>query len=191
MVQAPPGFQTSLNAVSPPPGFNMTDTISTAETTYLYSPSYSRRKEEFQAKLFDLFDNDFDLLTEYDKFCQAYCESSIKTDDFLKFTTELFKDKLEEYLIEFITILPDIKKQIELYQIWSKEIQTQKVSAGKNWTKKDVDKKTIYQCHLCQQIMFDSDGEEHSSHHPQFNTDFPSLPAATIPLGRSKRKQNK
>ena len=176
----------------PPPGFDTLDTRSLpSEPSYIHDSSYEMRKDEFRSKLYELFDSDMELLVHYDQFCEAFHQRVISTEDFLKFTKELFKDKLEEYLLELIVLTPDIKQQIELFTIWKSEIQTKTRESVKNWTTKNLDEKSVYQCRLCQQIMFDSDSEAHNSHHPQLDAEFPSLPSSAISLGRGKGKSKK
>jgi hypothetical protein len=128
------------------------------------------------------------LFTEYDKFCEAFFQNQIKSKDFIKFTTQLFKDKLDEYLLELIVIIPNIEQQNELYSIWKKDIHP---TTQNNWAKKTVDEKAIHICHICRQIMFESGIDEHNSYHPEFTTQFPSLPAAALPLGRASGKKKK
>ena len=144
-------------------------------------------------KLFDLFDGDMNLFSEYDKFCDAFSQEKISTTDFLTYTRQLFKDKLDEYLLELIVIIPNIDQQNELYKVWKTDIHpsTTTKSNSSGWTNKKSDENNIYVCRLCQQIMFDSDSDEHNSFHPEFNIQFPSLPAAALPLGRGSGKKKK
>ncbi|CAF1634513.1 unnamed protein product [Adineta ricciae] len=186
----PPGF-TVLPSVPPPPGFNSIPTPQPA--TYHFPTSYGKRKNDFHMKLFDLFDGDMNLFSEYDKFCDAFSQEKISTTDFLTYTKQLFKDKLDEYLLELIVIIPNIDQQNELYKIWKTDIHPSSTakSNSSGWTNKKSDENNIYVCRLCQQIMFDSDSDEHNSSHPEFNTQFPSLPAAALPLGRASGKKKK
>ena len=82
------------------------------------------------------------LFVEYDKFCEAFSQNKITSKDFIKFTTQLFKDKLDEYLLELIVIIPNIEQQNELYSIWEKDIHPSSVTTTapntNNWTKKNT-----------------------------------------------------
>ena len=132
------------------------------------------------------------LFSEYDRFCEAFSQNQITSKDFIQFTTQLFKDKLDEYLLELIVIIPNIEQQNELYSIWKKDIHpTSTTQNTSNWTKKSLDEKNIHICQLCRQIMFESDTDEHNSHHTEFNTQFPSLPAAAVPIGRRSGNKKK
>lgn len=136
------------------------------------------------------------LFMNYDTFCEAFSQNKITSDDFIKFTTELFKDKLEEYLLELIVIMPNIEQQNELYSIWEKNIHSSSVTktttqTTSNWTKKNADGNQIHKCRICRQIMFDTDIDEHNSYHTEFNTQFPSLPAAAVSIGRGGGKKKK
>jgi len=137
------------------------------------------------------------LFVEYDKFCEAFSQNRIPSKDFIKYTSQLFKDKLDEYLLQLIVIIPNIEQQNELYLIWKNDIHPSSSSSvtqvqnTNNWTKKKLDENSIYICRICQQIMFETDTDEHNSHHAEFNTQFPSLPAAAVPIGRGNGKKKK
>ncbi|CAF1088720.1 unnamed protein product [Adineta steineri] len=190
---APPGF-TPLLSVAPPPGFNL---IPPSQPTppppsYIVTSSHAKQKNEFRAKLFDLFDGDMNLFVEYDKFCNAFAQKEITSDDFIKYTKQLFKDKIDEYLLEFIIIIPNIEQQNELYTIWKNDIHpSSTVMNTNNWTQKKFDENNIHICRICKQILLETDIDEHNSNHPEFNTQFPSLPAAALPIGRATGKKKK
>ena len=129
------------------------------------------------------------LLIEYDRFCEAFYQKTVTTKDFLKFTKELFKDKLNEYLLDLIVLVPNIEQQNELNTLWKTDVQSAPLQTLNNWTKKTNDEKTIHACRLCQQITFECDIDEHNSHHTEFNTQFPSLPAATVSIGRASGRK--
>ncbi|CAF0740473.1 unnamed protein product [Rotaria sordida] len=191
----PPGFTMPL-AVPPPPGFNSIPSSQPAPPSFIFTPSYSKQKDEFRTKLFNLFDGDMNLFMEYDKFCEAFSQNKIASKDFLSYTTQLFKDKFDEYLFELIVIMPNIERQNELYSNWKKDNPSTSLSSSvtqnkNNWTQKNFDEKNIHTCHICQQIMFESDADEHNSYHTEFNTQFPSLPTAAVPIGRGKGKKKK
>jgi hypothetical protein len=136
------------------------------------------------------------LLINYDKFCDAFSQNQITSKDFIKFTTQLFNDKLDEYLLELIVIIPNIEQQNELYSIWKNDIHPTSATTTiaqntNNWTTKTLNEKTIHICQICRQIMFESDTDEHNSNHTEFNTQFPSLPTAARPLGRGSGKKKK
>jgi len=134
------------------------------------------------------------LFDEYDKFCEAFSQNKITSKDFIKFTTQLFKDKLDEYLLELIVIIPNIEQQNELYSIWEKDIHGSLITAVQNtsnWTKKNANENNIYICRICRQIMFETDTDEHNSYHTEFNTQFPSLPAAAVSIGRGNGNKKK
>lgn len=157
--------------------------------SYIYSSNYSKQKDEFRAKLLTLFDGDMDLFVQYDEFCEAFSQNKIGSKDFLKFTGELFKDKLDEYLPELIVIMPNIEQQNELYSIWERDIHS--TQTKNNWTKKNIEENLLQKCHICQQIIFNNDIDEHNSHHTSFNTQFPSLPPAAVSMGRGVSKKKK
>jgi hypothetical protein len=130
------------------------------------------------------------LISEYDRFCQAFAEKSIETNDFMELTRQLLGDKLDENLLDLIVILPQIEQQNELYSIWKKkEVHPVTTKNTTNWTKKDQTNRTIYQCRVCQQIMFNSDAEEHNGYHPELENEFPSLPSAAVSIGRMKSRR--
>jgi len=137
------------------------------------------------------------LFIEYDKFCEAFSQNKITSKDFIKFTTQLFKDKLDNYLLELIVIIPNIEQQNELYSIWEKDIHPSSVTTTttaqntNNWTTKNIDENKIHKCRICRQIMFESDTDEHNTYHTEFNTQYPSLPPSAVPLGRSSEKKKK
>lgn len=176
--------------VPPPPGFNTPLSSQPKPPSYIITSSYAKQKDEFRAKLFTLFDGDMNLFVEYDQFCEAFVENKITTNDFIAYTKQLFKDKMDEYLLDLIVIMPNIDRQNELYSIWKKDNASKIPQSKKNWTK-DSDTRNIHLCRICQQIMFESDVEEHNSNHMEFNTQFPSLPAAAVSLGRGKGKKIK
>ena len=161
--------------------------------SYIHSSTYAKQKDEFRAKLFTLFDGDMDLFVQYDQFCEAFSQNKIGSQDFIKFTGELFKDKLDEYLPELIVIIPNIEQQNELYSIWERDIHSTATTQNKtNWTKKEnIEDNPLQKCHLCQQVLFENDIDEHNSHHTSFNTQFPSLPPAAVSLGRGGGKKKK
>ena len=131
------------------------------------------------------------LFTEYDRFCQAFAEKNINSTAFLSFTRELFQEKFNDYLLELIVLIPNIDQQNELYALWNKENPSSGTTAS-NWTKKpSAGSEEISQCHRCRQLMFARQAEEHKTHHSDFNADFPSLPAASVSLVRSKGKKSK
>jgi len=181
--QAPPGFSASNDSVEPPPGFK-------TNSTFVFSSSYEKDKEQFRDKLLKLFDGDMNLMIEYDKFCQSFTEKNIKSDDFLKFTRELFHEKFNEYFLDLIVLIPNIDQQNELWTFWKNENPT----STSNWTKKMSvdDQRRISQCQHCHQLILDENLAEHKSHHIDFNADFPSLPSASVSIGRGKGgKKNK
>ncbi|CAM2700391.1 unnamed protein product [Rotaria socialis] len=189
----PPGFTMQL-AVTPPPGFSTLPSSQPVAPSYIFASSYSKQKDEFRAKLFNLFDGDMNLFIQYDQFCEAFSQNKITSNDFITYTTQLFKDKLDDYLLELIVIMPNIERQNELYSNWKKDNDSTVLVATQsktNWTKKDSNEKNIHLCRVCQQIMFESDIDEHNSNHTEFNTQFPSLPAAAVQLGRGRGKKNK
>ncbi|CAF2332409.1 unnamed protein product [Rotaria sp. Silwood2] len=195
VIPPPPGFATPL-AIPPPPGFNAISPSQPAPPSYVFTSSYSKQKDEFRAKLFDLFDGNMNLFTEYDTFCEAFSQNKITSKDFITYTTQLFKDKFDDYLPELIVIMPNIEQQNELYSNWKKDIQSTSLSSSakqnkSNWTKKTLDEKSIHICRICRQIMFESDVDEHNSYHTEFNSQFPSLPTAAVPIGRGRGKTKK
>ena len=129
------------------------------------------------------------LLIQYDGFCEAFYQKTVTVTDFLKFTKELFKDKLNEYLLDLIVLVPNIEQQNELNVLWKANMQSSPLQTPNNWTKKTSDEKTMHTCRLCQQIMFECDIDEHNSHHAEFDTQFPSLPAATVRIGRANGRK--
>lgn len=139
------------------------------------------------------------LFVEYDRFCDAFFQKTITSKDFIKFTSQLFKDKLDEYLLELILIVPNIEQQNELYTIWEKDIHsstnstttTTNKSNTSNWTKKNSNNNKIYKCRICQQIMLENDSEEHNSNHSEFNSQFPSLPNSALPIGRGSGRKKR
>jgi hypothetical protein len=134
------------------------------------------------------------LFVEYDKFCEAFYQNTISSKDFIKYSTDLFQDKLDEYLLELIFITPNIEQQNELYSIWKKDIHTASSAASQNtnnWTKKTLDEKKVHVCQICRQVMFETEMEEHNSHHTEFNIQFPSLPPAAVSIGRGNGKKKK
>lgn len=135
------------------------------------------------------------LFNEYDKFCQAFAEKSVNSTAFLTFTRELFQDKFNEYLLELIVLIPNIDQQNELHALWKKENPSSTAlgtAAASNWTKKNFSaSEELSQCHRCRQLMFANQADEHKTHHSDFNADFPSLPAASVSLGRGKGKKSK
>jgi hypothetical protein len=136
-----------------------------------------------------------DLFVQYDQFCEAFSQNKITSQDFIKFNTQLFKDKLDEYLLELIVIIPNIEQQNELYSIWENNIHRSSNTAStqnvNNWTKKDHTENNVHKCRICQQIIFETDINEHNSYHKEFNTQFPSLPTTAVPVGRTNGKQKK
>lgn len=195
-VPPPPGFAAPL-IVSPPPGFSEIQSSQPVSPSFIRNSSYSKRKDDFRTKLLDLFDGDMNLFVEYDKFCEAFSQNDITSKDFLNYTTQLFKDKLDEYLPELIAIMPNIAQQNELYAYWKKDVQSAPLPFSEsqnktNWTKKNLDKKdSLHICRICRQIIFESDADEHNSHHTEFNTQYPSLPAAAVSIGRGSGKKKK
>jgi hypothetical protein len=132
------------------------------------------------------------LFLEYDKFCEAFSQNKITSKDFIKFTTELFKNKLDEYLLELIVIIPNIEQQNELYSIWENDIHPLSTTQNtNNWTRNTLDENNIHKCRICRQIMFQTDTDEHNSYHTEFNTEFPSLPTAAVSIGRNSGKKKK
>ncbi|CAF0775306.1 unnamed protein product [Rotaria sp. Silwood1] len=196
VVPPPPGFTTPL-VIPPPPGFNAISSSQSAAPSYIFTSSHPRQKDEFRTKLFNLFDSDMNLFNEYDKFCEAFSQNKITSQDFMTYTTQLFKGKIDEYLPELIVIMPNIEQQNELYSNWKKNIQSTSSSTAAatqnktTWTKKNSDEKNIHICRICRQIMFESDVDEHNSYHTEFNTQFPSLPIASVPIGRGRGKTKK
>jgi hypothetical protein len=188
--QPPPGFAAPLT-VSPPPGFNPMPSSQPVPLSYIYSSTYPKQKDEFRAKLFTLFDGDINLVLQYDQFCEAFSQNKITSKDFIEFTTRLFNDKLDQYLLELIMIIPNIEQQNELYSIWENDLHPSTTQNANNWTKKNHMENNVHKCRICQQIMFETDTIEHNLYHPEFNTQFPSLSTAAIPIGRSNGKKNK
>ena len=192
MTQPPPGFSAAA-PIPPPPGFNLVPVSQPSPPSYIYSSTHAKQKDEFRAKLFTLFDGDKDLFDQYEQFCEAYAQKKIASQDFIKFTSELFKEKLDEYLLELIVIMPNIEQQNELHSIWERDIHSITTQNKNNWTTKKMNNEEnhVHKCRICQQIIFESDIDEHNSHHTLFNTQFPSLPPAAISIGRGGGKKKK
>jgi hypothetical protein len=183
LTSAPPGFGLS-DVVRPPPGFQL---LPSAPPSFIYLSSYAQAKDAFRGKLNELFDNDRTLCNEYETFCQAYYDKTIDSMNFIRLTRELLKEKFDEYLMELIVLTPNIEQQNELYDIWQCDRTSSSAVSTNNWTTTNAGPiKTIHRCHLCQQIVFDVDVEQHNSHHTEFNAEYPSLPSAAVSFGRVK-----
>ncbi|CAF0953192.1 unnamed protein product, partial [Didymodactylos carnosus] len=176
----PPGFNTSSSVTSsnsaqilplPPPGFEGNSILPTVPT-YLYPSTYQQSKDLFRAKLYELFDGDMNLLSNYEKFCDAFITGEIDVQYFIKKTLDLFKDKSDDYILNLLLLIPNIEKQNEIYKIWLNEVHPKQTN---NCWNKVVDS-THVQCHLCQQLLLPQDYTEHTKYHPEFQQDYPELP---------------
>lgn len=136
----------------PPPGFNSIASSQPVPPSFIHSSTYPKQKDEFRAKLFTLFDGDMDLFVQFDQFCEAFSQNNITSKDFIKITTQLFKDKLDEYLLELIVVIPNIEQQNELYSIWERDIHPSSVTAtaqnNTNWTNKNSEGNHAHKCRI-------------------------------------------
>ena len=90
------------------------------------------------------------LVDEFRKKSQSYREGFVNVQTFYSICQELMAEKFMELFVELLVLLPDIRKQIELYEYHSNE-------CGYDFR--------LQPCSICNQILFRNEVDYHKNYH--------------------------
>lgn len=181
--KAPPGFD-QLNGFSkakdrskPPPGFaldfpqsnELTFTNSSGQsyaiqTDYNYTPplNFEKRNQDLVSIVFGILLND-SKLEQFKSVSALFRQDMLSADDYCNHCIETMGEEgFGEIFPELLILLPDIAKQQELFQVFSRN------------PKFDIEKAKLQSCDICRQVLCKSDIEEHIMQHT-LQENFPIL----------------
>ncbi|KAL0278290.1 UNVERIFIED_CONTAM: hypothetical protein PYX00_000148 [Menopon gallinae] len=181
--KAPPGFD-QLNGFSknkdgakPPPGFafdfprsnGLTFTNSSGQsfaiqTDYNYTPplNFEKRNQDLVSSVFGILLNDSNL-EQFKRMSALFRQDMLSADDYCNHCIKTMgEDGFREIFPELLILLPDIGKQQELFQVFSR------------YPKFDVEKTKLQSCEICRQVLCKSDIKEHITQHT-LQENFPLL----------------
>lgn len=183
--KAPPGFDNLNGCVNnnyvakPPPGFSadfslsngLTFTNSSGQsfpipTELDYSPpnDFEKRNQKLVSKVNKLISNDSNL-DNFRKKSILFRQNQLSAKAYYEHCVKSLDEKgLQEVFPELLTLLPDINKQQELYEVYS-----QSPSFTKNG-------KTLEVCATCRQVVRKDDAKQHMLNH-SIDRYFPTLKA--------------
>lgn len=177
----PPGFPngkiTPLNVQNPPPGFSsdfplsngLTFTNSSGQSFAIsadfdYTPpiNFEKRNQDLVSKVNMIISNELNL-EEFKVKSILFRQNMISAEDYFEHCMKTMNDKgLQEVFSELLVLLPDIKKQQELYQVYLRNLSNKNI------------RDTLEVCVTCHQVITGSDVKQHMVQH-SMRSNFPVL----------------